>query len=367
MGRPGPVPARRRRDRHATGQLGYPAASLAPLPDSAQLCRQRGVDGQGPELVARLLKSPGQHAGARQQLRGHLAKGQPEHRFGHAQGREVRAAQDVMQRRRELAVGDRVGRGQVVRARPRCRIPAESGSPGPRRRARSSSSPGNRCRTGGAARTGRAAAGASARRRSCRGRGRCAGGRRGCPPRPLARPLPPSRARRRDRNPCPAGVPSVTSRPPASPYQPIAEADDEDVSGGRSSLAEHARERAGGEYPAGPDLRLVRRGPAAVGDPGPGQVHASVEAVESRAKPQRRRGSGNGGAYPASAGARIPHFSAARGGRRTRLMTSWPSARRLAASALPISPDEPVTATFIRPGPATAPVPPRTNLLPACS
>ncbi len=38
------------------------------------------------------------------------------------------------------------------------------------------------------------------------------------------------------------------------------------------------------------------------------------------------------------------------GGRLTSLMTWWPSERRLATSAVPIKPDEPVTATFIRAG-----------------
>ena len=42
--------------------------------------------------------------------------------------------------------------------------------------------------------------------------------------------------------------------------------------------------------------------------------------------------------------------SADRGARRTSLITWWPSERRLATSAVPISPVEPVTATFIRPG-----------------
>ena len=42
--------------------------------------------------------------------------------------------------------------------------------------------------------------------------------------------------------------------------------------------------------------------------------------------------------------------SGAREARRTSLITSCPSARRLATSAVPMSPDEPVTATFTVPG-----------------
>ena len=85
----------------------------------------------------------------------------------------------------------------------------------------------------------------------------------------------------RDRNALPAGADSVTSRPPVSPYQPIAEAQMK-AFGAAAAAASADGERAGGEHPAGPDLRLVRGGPAVVADPGAGQVHHGVHAGQRR-------------------------------------------------------------------------------------
>ena len=147
----------------------------------------------------------------------------------------------------------------------------------------------------------------------------------------------------RDRNALPAGAASVTSRPPVSPYQPIAEAM-MNAFGRGSRRGERGGEGRGGEHPAGPDLRLVAGGPAVVAHPGAGQVHDGVDAGQ-------RRVAGVGGArVPAdllTALSLAAGSPPARGGRLTRRTTWWPSARRLAVSAVPIRPDEPVTATFI--------------------
>ena len=198
-----------------------------------------------------------------------------------AQPAEVRAAKRVVQRGGELGVGDGFGRGQVERAAGGARGRAGSGSRGSRRSARSSSSPASRRRSGAARQS---APGSSSRASTP-------------PPLPRTRPLRrcatrmPACARGlggglpvgddAGQEPLPAGASSVTSRPPVSPYQPIAEAAIRTFGGG-CLRGQHGGQRPGGQDPAGPDLRLVGPGPAVVADARARQVHAGVDAAERR-------------------------------------------------------------------------------------
>ncbi len=104
---------------HATGKVHRGET----LPDerygatsAGQLGGQGGADDGGGEGEAGLLQPPGQHPGAGQQLRRRLAKAEPQQRGGNPQPPQVGPVAGVQQRRRQLVVGDRVGRGQVVRA-----------------------------------------------------------------------------------------------------------------------------------------------------------------------------------------------------------------------------------------------------------
>ncbi len=79
----------------------------------------------------------------------------------------------------------------------------------------------------------------------------------------------------------PAGAASVTSRPPVSPYQPIAEAT-MNVLGRGCVAAERGGQGRGGEHPAGPDLRLVAGGPPVVAHARARQVHDRVDTGQRR-------------------------------------------------------------------------------------
>src|SRR5579875_2087818 len=139
------------------------------------------------------------------------------------------------------------------------------------------------------------------------------------------------------RNVLAGGADSSTARPPVSPYQPIADAVTS-VAGGMARLASAPASArvpstllalTSALYPA------VQRRSAT---PAPARcTHAPIPVSSS--------GSTAASAAPGS----HRTSSADRAGRRTSLMTRWPSARKPATSAVPISPDEPVTATFIGP------------------
>jgi hypothetical protein len=173
-----------------------------------------------------------------------------------------------------------------------------------------------------------------------------------------AGPVAASQSRtRRARKAVPAGADSSTTRPPVSPYQPMAEAQSS-VAGGEPSLA---------NAPASarvPSTRLAL-------------ISVLYRAVQRRlATPAPARWTqaprpcrvSDFGPSPASADSGSQRTSSAdRGGRRTSLTTWWPPERRSATSALPMSPDEPVTATFIRRVRVTAPARSRRPLLPAWS
>jgi hypothetical protein len=145
----------------------------------------------------------------------------------------------------------------------------------------------------------------------------------------------------RERKAFPASADSSTSRPPVSPYQPMAEPDTR-VSGGELSLVSApASARV-----ASTRLVLISALYLAVQ-----RWSATPAPARCTQAPSPSSSAGLDGLKPASA-ARGSHrtSSADRAGRRTSLMTSWPLARRLAASAVPMSPDEPVIATFMRSG-----------------
>lgn len=138
----------------------------------------------------------------------------------------------------------------------------------------------------------------------------------------------------------PAGAVSSTSRPSVSPYHPMAEAASS-VAGGRSS---RARAPASARVPSTRLARisalylLVQRWLAT---PAPARcTQASRLSTAPWSAPS-----------PASAARGSQRTSSSDlGPRRTSLMTWWPSERRLATRAVPIKPDEPVTATFIQAG-----------------
>ena len=188
-------------------------------------------------------------------------------------------------------------------------------------------------------------------------------------PAPAAGPAAASQSRTtRARNAWPAGPDSSASRPPVSPYQPMAEAVTR-VAGGGSSLASAP---ASARVPS-TRLALISALYLAVqrwsATPAPARcTQAPSPSRADEARPPEA-------VSPASAARGSQRTSsAARGARRTSLTTSWPSACRLATSAVPTSPDEPVTATFMRRGAtlsswplATGRVRPRRLLLPAGS
>jgi hypothetical protein len=160
-------------------------------------------------------------------------------------------------------------------------------------------------------------------------------------PAPAAGPVAASQSRtRRARKPVPAGADSSTSRPPVSPYQPMAEAESS-VAGGEPSLASAP---ASARVPS-TRLALISALYLAV------QRRLATPAPARCTQAPRPSSASGFGLSPASADSGSQRTSSAdRGGRRTSLITWWPSETRLATSALPMSPDEPVTATFIRAG-----------------
>ena len=138
----------------------------------------------------------------------------------------------------------------------------------------------------------------------------------------------------------PDGADSSTSRPPVSPYQPMAEAATKVAGGGLSLASAPASARV-------PRTRLaltsalylaVQRWSATPAPARCTQAPSPSRADEPGAPDAISPASAARGSQRASSGAREA--------RRTSLITSCPSARRLATSAVPMSPDEPVTATF---------------------
>ena len=216
-------------------------------------------------------------------------------------------------------------------------------------------------------RPSRACAGAAGRadHRAGSGPGRCVGARRGCR-RSAAGVAEASQSRTsRARNACPAGADSSTSRPPVSPYQPMAEAAIRVAGGGLSLASAPASARVPSTR-----LALISALYLAVQRRSATPAPARCTQAPSPSSPPAAYGTSPASAARGSQRA----SSAARGGRRTSLITSWPSERRLATSAVPMSPDEPVTATFMRSGALPSPWPsargrvlPRRTLLPAGS
>ena len=109
------------------------------------------------------------------------------------------------------------------------------------------------------------------------------------------------------RKPEPAGADSSTSRPPVSPYQPMAEPDSRTDGGAAPLRRQRAGQCPGAPDPAGPDLSACR--PRSSGRPrsAPRQVDDGVEAVQGAGgEPAGRARAGPTGSRPRPGGAAGP-------------------------------------------------------------
>ena len=188
--------------------------------------------------------------------------------------------QDVVQRRRGLAVGDRAGRCQVIRPHRAVEVQQEADGPdlvgerNPAHHLGTGAEPGEQPELGGQQQAAQHAAALAKDEAAARVHDADALLGRWC-----SRCLPV--VHHAGQEPLPGR--GVLGDLPAAGIAVPADSGGGDEDLGRDGKpGQHARERAGGEYPAGPDLRLVRPGPAVVAHSSAGQVHASVDAVEGR-------------------------------------------------------------------------------------